>query len=225
MHFRIPKALDGGSLFVATRTSIWAVPCKAGAALVPALLAMATPAAAQNVPNTAYFGGATNHIDVSVPVIATVGGRCGFATGGVPNASQNVGALDGANTWTYDFGFTLECTGPSRIAVLSSNGGLKTSPTVAAPGYLDTAPYDVAVHVVRTGGATDGNCQASNLLGSSVAACTLRGTAAPTVGMFVSSPSFGLSGSYVRVTKSAYTGTLVSGSYGDTLTVTISPAS
>ena len=66
---------------------------------------------------------------------------------------------------------------------------------------------------------------AAALLGSSLAACTLRGTASPTVGMFVNSPSYGLSGSYVRVTKSTYTGTLVSGSYGDTLTVTISPAS
>jgi spore coat protein U-like protein len=43
--------------------------------------------------------------------------------------------------------------------------------------------------------------------------------------MFVSSPSFGLSGSYLRVTKSPYVGTLVSGSYADTLTVTVSPAS
>ena len=224
MHFRIPMALEGGSVFVATRTSIWVGPREAGAALALALLAVAMPAAAQNVPNTAYFGGSPTSITVSVPVIATVGGRCGFATGGVPNATQNVGQLD-TTTWTYDFPFTLECTGPSRIAVVSGNGGLKTAPTVTAPGYLDTAPYDVAVHVVRTGGITDGNCQASSLLGSSLAACTLRGTASPTVGMFVNSPSYGLSGSYVRVTKSTYTGTLVSGSYGDTLTVTISPAS
>jgi hypothetical protein len=193
-------------------------------AVALALFAAATPAAAQNVPNTAYYGGNPANIVVSVPVIATVGGRCGFATGAAPNGNQNVGQLD-TTAWTYDFPFTLECTGPSRIAVVSSNGGLKTAPTVSAPGYLDTAPYDVAVHIVRTGGTTDGNCEAASLLGSSLAACNLRGTASPTVGMFVNSPSFGLSGSYVRVTKSPYTGTLVSGSYGDTLTVTVSPAS
>lgn len=111
--------------------------------------------------------------------------------------------------------------------MLSSNGGLKTAPLSGAPGYLDTAPYDVAVHVVRTGGTTDGNCAAATLLGSSLAACNLRGTAAPATGMFVASPSFGLAGSYVRVSAPAFAGpgTLVSGSYADTLTVTVSPAS
>jgi hypothetical protein len=190
------------------------------AALAAAMLTAAAPAAAQTI----YAGGVPASQVLSIPVTATVGGRCGFATGGVPTGNQNVGQLD-TTTWSHDFPFTLECTGPSRIAVVSSNGGLKTAPTVSAPGYLDTAPYDVAVHVVRTGGTTDGNCAAASLLGSSLAACALRGTAAPTVGLFVNTPSFGLSGSYLRVTKSAYTGTLVSGTYADTLTVTVSPAS
>jgi hypothetical protein len=213
-----------GATLVTRLTSTFTGKRLGAGAVALALLATAAPAMAQSVPNTAYFGGSPSSITVSVPVRATVGGSCGFAPGAAPSGSQNVGQLD-TTTWTYDFPFTLQCTGPSRIAVVSSNGGLKTSPSVATPGYLDTAPYDVAVHVVRTGGTTDGNCAASSMLASSLAVCALRGTASPTVGMSVSTPSFGLSGSYVRVTKSAYSGVLVSGSYADTLTVTVSPAS
>ena len=195
-------------------------------AVALALFAAAAPAMAQNVPNTAYFGGSPTSITVSVPVIATVGGSCGFAPGAAPSGSQNVGLLD-SPTWTYDFGFTLQCTGPSRIAVVSSNGGLKKPSLPSDPGYIGIAPYDVAVHVVRTGGATDGNCPAANLLTSSLNPCVLRGTASPTVGMSVATPSYNLSGSYVRVSALTYgSDILVSGTdYTDTLTVTVSPAS
>jgi hypothetical protein len=194
-------------------------------AVALALFAAAAPAMAQNVPNTAYFGGSPTNIVVSVPVIATVGGSCGFAPGAAPSGTQDVGQLDNP-TWTYDFPFTLQCTGPSRIAVVSSNGGLKKASLPTEPGYIGIAPYDVAVNVVRTGGTTAGNCTAANLEAASLAACGLRGTASPTVGMYVNTPSFGLSGSYVRVTALTYgTDILVAGSYSDTLTVTVSPAS
>ncbi len=194
-------------------------------AVALALLTAAVPAMAQNVPNTAYFGGSPSNITLSIPVIATVGGTCGFAPGAAPNATQNVGQLDNP-TWTYDFPFTLNCTGPSRIAVTSSNGGLKKATLPTEPGYIGLAPYDVTVNVVRTGGSTSGNCPAASLQTTSAAPCTLRGTASPTVGMYVNSPSFGLSGSYVRVTALTYgSDVLVAGSYADTLTVTVSPAS
>jgi hypothetical protein len=179
-------------------------------AVALALFAAATPAMAQNVPNTAYFGGSPTSITVSVPVTATVGGSCGFAPGAAPSGSQNVGALDNP-TWTYDFGFTLQCTGPSRIAVVSSNGGLRKASLPSEPGYLGIAPYGAA----------------ANLLTSSLNPCVLRGTASPTVGLSVATPSYNLSGSYVRVTALNYgSDILVSGTdYTDTLTVTVSPAS
>ena len=195
------------------------------AALV--LLACAAPAMAQSVPGTAYFGGSPTSITVSVPVIATVGGSCGFATGAAPNGSYNAGAID-TTAWTNDFSFTLQCTGPSRMAITSLNGGLKrTTPLAATPGYTDIAPYVVAVNVVRTGGTTTGNCAASELLTSASGPCALRGTASPTVGLYVNTPSFNLSGSYVRVSAPAFAGpaVLVNGTYTDTLTVTVSPAS
>lgn len=188
-------------------------------------MALAAPAQAQSVPGTAYFGGSPSNIVLSVPVRATVGGQCGFANGAAPNASLNVGAID-TNGWTADVPFTLECTGPSRIAIVSANGGLKTGATVSDPGYLGLAPYDVAVNVARTGGTTTSNCTAADLLTAAATACQLRGTASTTVGLSVPTPSFGLAGSYVRVSAPAYAGpgVLVTGTYTDTLTVTISPA-
>jgi hypothetical protein len=213
-----------GAILVAVSTSTFTGLRACAGAVALACLAFAAPAMADipTVPGGTIYAGSSGQI--SVPVTATVGGSCGFASGAAPSGNQNVGQLD-TTTWTYDFPFTLQCTGPSRIAVTSSNGGLKTTPTVTAPGYLDTAPYDVAVHVVRTGGSTDGNCAAASLLSSSLAACALRGTASPTVGMAVTTPSYNLAGSYLRVTKSAYSGVLVSGTYTDTLVVTVSPAS
>lgn len=189
------------------------------------LAVVAVPAQAQSVPNTAYFGGSPNNIVLSVPVRATIGGQCGFATGAAPTDSFNVGAID-TTAWTRDVPFTLECTGPSNIAIVSANGGLKTAPAVTDPGYVGLAPYDVAVNVVRTGGSTTGGCTAADLLASASSPCALRGTASTLVGLNVPSPSFGLTGSYVRVSAPAYPGpnVLVNGTYTDTLTVTISPA-
>ena len=204
-------------------------PSQAALALCAALAVWTSPVAAQTFvpqPGTAYANGyGPSSLQIAVPVIATVGGRCGFATGGAPSGTKIAGAID-ENAWLQDFGFTLECTGPSRLAITSANGGLKTSGN-SAPGYAVLAPYDVAVSITRSGGVTSGNCAASELLEGATGNCPLRGTASPTVGLFVASPSFALSGSYVRLSAPAYSGpgVLVAGSYSDTLTLTISPAS
>lgn len=198
-------------------------------ALCAGLAVCASTTAAQTFvpqPGTAYANGyGPSSLQIAVPVIATVGGRCGFATGGAPSGTKDAGAID-ENAWFRDYGFTLECTGPSRLAITSTNGGLKTAGG-SVPGYAVMAPYDVAVSITRGGGITSGNCPASELLEGATGNCALRGTASPTVGLFVASPSFALSGSYIRLSAPAYSGpgVLVAGSYGDTLKVTISPAS
>lgn len=191
-----------------------------GVAAAAMALASANAASAQT---TVYYGSSAT---LTIPVTATVGGRCGFADGAAPSGSQDVGQLD-TTTWQYDFPFTLECTGPSRIAIVSGNGGLKNGTGSAPTGYSNRAPYTVAVHVVHSAGTTDGNCVAASLEASSAESCALRGTASATVGMAVPAPSFDLNGSYVRVSAPAYSGSdvLVSGTYSDTLTVTVSPAS
>lgn len=201
----------------------------AGSALLALAIGAAMPAAAQT---TAYYpvpGGpqTPTSIQLAVPVRASIGGSCNFATAGAPNGTYNIPGFIDVNSWTNDFAMTLECTGPSRLAIVSTNGGLLTSPAPGTTGYAGLAPYTVDVNVVRTGGTTTGSCPAADLKTGSLAACDMRGTAAPAVGLAIPTASFGLSGSYVRVSAPAFPGPdiLVAGSYTDTLTITVSPAS
>jgi hypothetical protein len=192
----------------------------AGAATLALVLAGASaPAFAQSTPGTAYFGTGTPNIPLTVPVLATVGGRCGFATSGAPSGNYAIPTPIDTTAWSRQFPFTLECSGPFRIAVVSNNGGLKTTATTD-PGYASLAPYD-------TGGTTTGTCAASSLTSSATTTCALRGTASATVGLPVPNPSYQLSGSYLQVGAPAYAGpgTLIAGTYSDTLVVTVSPSS
>lgn len=201
----------------------------AAGALAALALGWAMPAAAQT---TAYFpepGGPQSQTSIQFPiqVRASVGGSCVFAAAGAPNGTYNIPGFIDVNTWTNDFLMTLECTGPSRLAIVSTNGGLLTSTPASATGYANLAPYTVDVNVVRNDGATTGTCPAAALKTGSLATCDLRGTAAPTVGLAIPSASFGRSGSYVRVSAPPFPGPaiLVNGSYTDTLVITVSPAS
>ena len=183
-------------------------------------VACATTAMAQS---TVYYGDSAY---LTIPVTATIGVSCGFASAGVPSGTYSNIPID-TSDWQQDFEFTLECTGPSRIAVASANGGLENTTDPATPGYTNLAPYTVALHVVHDSGAADDTCPAADLESSSSAVCDLRGTASDSVGMSVPSPSYDLSGSYLRVSAPAYAGSdvLIDGTYSDTLTVTVSPAS
>ena len=160
---------------------------------------------------------------LSIPVTATVGGTCGFAT--APNDNLNVGNID-TTAWTRQVAFVPECTAPWRIAVSSQNGGLTTGATVPV-GYRNKAPYTVSLNVNSDSGLITGSCpveQIDQAAGST--ACTFEGTASPTNGLLIPR-SFGLSGSYIQMEAPAYPGPdlLITGTYNDTLVVTISPAS
>jgi hypothetical protein len=194
-----------------------------GACAVAALLC-AQPVLASTAPITAYYvdpaligytyPGPAQAV-ISVPVKASVGGSCGFATGQAPNATVFNPNID-TTGWGNNVPFVAECTAPWRIAVSSQNGALKSTATTAT-GYINRAPYDVAV---------TGTCpvaQVDQALGSS--SCNFKGTATPGNGLLVPR-SFGLAGSYIRVSAPAYPGpdVLVEGTYNDTLIVTISPA-
>lgn len=189
---------------------------RALAAAAAAWLGLSASAAAAQ---TIYEGG---HIALPVQVTASVGGRCGFADAGVPTGSFNQSDFD-ATGFSHDFTFTLDCTGPARVAVMSSNGGLLTSGTVAN-GYTTTAPYDVALHLVANDGATtaDASCPAATLTSGS--SCSFVGPASTSVGLRLTAPSTNQTGSYLRVSAPAYAGAaqLVAGTYADTLTVTLS---
>lgn len=210
---------------------------------VAAMLAigsLATPAAANTAPITAYFrdsalSGYTypgpDHATIAIDVKASVGGTCGFATNGAPNGAVDAGAID-TTGWNAQIPFVAQCTAPWRIAVSSLNGALKSA-AVAPTGYANTAPYTVALNVPydtgSSSGTVTGSCPVAQIdqsLASS--SCNFKGTASTTNGLQVPR-SFGLSGAYIQMSAPSYNGNngtsiLVAGAYADTLTVTVSPA-
>lgn len=194
-------------------------------------LTAAYPALASTAPVTAYFRdpaltgytypGPANAI-MQIPVTASIGGTCGFAT--APNATLFHANID-TTGWSDQVPFTAECTAPWRIAVTSQNGALVNAGSPAA-GYQNKAPYTVSLNVASDGGPVSAACPVAEIdqaVGSSP--CSFKGTASPTTGLVIPR-SFGLSGSYIQVAAPAYAGPdlLISGTYNDTLVVTISPA-
>lgn len=165
-------------------------------------------------------------IPLSIPVTASVGGRCGFATTGVPNGSHDFGAVDRTSPASHDFAFTLECTGPSRVAVVSTQGGLRNGAAVAGSGYTNIAAYDVTLNLVGSSSTATASCTAAQLVALASGCTTFRGPASLTQGLRLASPSVNIPGNYLRVTLPAYAGTdvLMSGNYQDTLTITVSPS-
>ncbi|MFM5950929.1 MAG: hypothetical protein ACKOPM_17145 [Novosphingobium sp.] len=192
----------------------------------------AAPALADTAPITAYYRDPAlttytypgpDKAVILIDVKASVGGTCGFATNGAPNASFTGLPIEAG--WTRQVPFTAECTAPWRIAVSSANGSMKNASAVPV-GYTNKAAYDVSLNVASDGGPVTGTCPVDQLdqaLGSSP--CTFKGTASTTNGLSVPR-SFGLSGSYIQMTAPAYTGSsiLFNGTYSDTLTVTVSPS-
>lgn len=195
-----------------------------GALLLAASATLAMPASAQT---TAYApgDGAPNSIALTIDVKASVGGRCGFAELGAPNGTFDQRNFD-VTGFTHDFLFSLNCTGPARVGVVSSNGGLKTAGS-APSGYAVLAPYDVSLHLVSNTPATaDATCAAAALVAGTGTCAAFLGPASTSQGLRIGAPSTNQTGSYLRVAASAYNQavgpTLVAGEYADTLTVTLS---
>jgi hypothetical protein len=185
-----------------------------------ALLSAGSAASAQGLSQTIYVG---NNIALPVPVTASVGGICAFATGGAPSGSFDAGAID-TTAWTHDFEFTIECNTASRVAVVSANGGLKNPTSVTDPGYANLAPYTVALNLDGDTTTASASCAAANLL--LLGSCSFVGPASTTAGLPLTGPSEDETGSYLRVSAPAYAGAdaLITGNYADTLTITIAAA-
>lgn len=174
---------------------------------------------------TAYAGGSPPNIVLSIPVTASVGGRCGFAPGMAPSGSTNVGEVN--NAFTADFPFTLQCTVPFRAAVVSSNGGLLASSVTPATGYTNLAPYLVDLNLVGDVGVgtATATCDTGDLKSTSGATCGFKGPATASQGLRLNGSSYDVSGSYLRVHRGAYAGAQIlaaANTYSDSLTVTLS---
>src|SRR6478609_4503663 len=190
-------------------------------ALAVLLGAVAAPASAQA---TAYAAGqgALNRIEVGIDVRASVRDRCGFSTDGAPAGSTDQVDFDRLGI-RKDFAIRLNCTGASRIAVSSLNGGL--APTEMVAGYATSAPYSVELKMIAdNGSAATATCDAAKLKVSSE--CVFSGSAGTAKGLLLNAASTKANGSYLRVSAPAYTGSqpLLAGSYSDTLVITVSIA-
>lgn len=195
----------------------------AAAVVAAAAVLCSAPASAQALSQTVYApgDGSPNSLTFTIPVTASVGGICGYAT--APSGNYDAGELD-TNTWTHDFTFTLNCTVPSRVAVVSTNGGLRNAVSPGASGYTNLAPYTVTLYLQGASTTATDNCTAATLSATAGAPCTFRGPSSTTQGLRLNDTSINLTGSYLRVNAPAYAGsdTLISGTYNDTLTVTVS---
>lgn len=171
---------------------------------------------------TAYAAGqgAVSSVEVGVEVRASVRGRCGFAAGGAPTGSVDQADFDRTG-FSRDFPIALNCSGASRIAVASANGGMTASAN--ADGYSAKAPYQVSLRVVADNGSTaTAACDAAAL--GPGGACSFAGVASSANGLRLAGAATKSNGSYLRVSAPAYDGAvpLVAGRYSDTLTITVS---
>lgn len=193
-----------------------------------ALMAMFVASGAQ-AQTTAYAAGqgvpGLSDIALGVPVTASVGGSCSFAPGASPNASYNFPNADAG--FSQDTAFSLTCNGPSRVAIVSQQGGLRSSATAPA-GYTTLLPYQVELLMAGIGGATAAaTCNANLLTASAGGACGFRGPVSFTQGLKLDAASSGQAGSYVRIVAPPYGGAdrlVAANDYADTLSVTLSAA-
>ena len=191
------------------------------AAAICVATGIATPAAAQT---TAYAAGegvaGPTEIRLSIPVTASVGGRCSFAAGRAPTGNFNQPNFD-VTGLDFNVPFDLECTGPSRVAVVSANGGLKTNAAPVA-GYAALAPYNVTLNLAGSNLVANATCTADTLVAGST--CSFVGPATTTQGLRLAAASINQTGTSLRITAPPYASAtqLVDGTYSDTLVVTVS---
>jgi len=202
-------------------------------AVAATLAAMTASASAQCVgscetPVISAGGSGTLRLNVT----ASVGGRCGFAT--APSVTLVFPKFDETSD-TQSASFMLDCTGPSRVAVTSSNGGLKNGSATLPPGYSNFASYEVNLQLNPSSGSTVSLTQGcpSEVLrvsapaSGSMECAGIRGTANGTTGLRLSSASRGkLSYLVVKagpetIAPNGSAPTMIDGNYTDTLTVTV----
>jgi hypothetical protein len=199
-------------------------------------------ASAQDISATVYAPGdlppgssaGTSITLTPIYVRASVGGRCGFAEAQAPDGSVNQPNFD-VTGFDATFRFVLECTGPARVGVVSSNGGLFQNTALPA-GYTNIAPYDVGLALAGDGGVTAAaSCDAASLTTGTTSCSTayggaggnqsnFTGPADEDTGLLLNGPSTTGAVSSIRVLAAPYNGAevLTSGSYQDFLTVTLS---
>jgi hypothetical protein len=208
---------------VDTRGHIRASVC---ATSIVGLMISAAPIAV-SAQTTAVAGGNPSYIALSLPVMASVASECGFATGEAPNGSYTAQNLSAG--FSFDFAFALKCNAPSRVAVVSANGGLLAPGGTLPSGYTNLAPYQVTLNIVGDAGVSTANavCDAQTLSAGAKLPCVFRGPATGSQGLELAGISGNAPGSYLRISAPSYIGAatlLTAAAYADTLIVTVSAA-
>jgi hypothetical protein len=173
----------------------------------------------------AIEGGAPRDVSLRVTVRASVAASCAFTTGNVPSGTYSVGNVEGA--FSIDVGFSLRCNSPSRVGIVSDNGGLQAPGVpIVPPGYARLAPYQITLRLAGEQSMVQASCQSPTVT-SGAPGCIFRGPATAANGLRLPEASWDAPGSFIRISSQGYTGSgilVASNSYSDRLTVTISPA-
>jgi hypothetical protein len=201
--------------------------CRLSIGIALAALAAALPSAVQaQTSASAVYGGSPSEATLSLTVRASVGASCAFVVGNAPAGTYSVGDVEGA--YSIEVPFSLRCNSPSRVGVVSDNGGLLAGGVPAVPtGYARLAPYEITLALAGVLGSTAQETCQSPTLTASASGCTFRGPASSTRGLRLPGPSLGRPGSFLRISSPGYSEPAIliaSNSYADRLTVTISPA-
>jgi hypothetical protein len=195
--------------------------------LLGALLAAWPFASPAQTSGSAVYGGSPREVALTVNVRASVSAACSFSAGNAPSGTYSVGDVAGA--YLLNVGFSLRCNTPSRVGIVSENGGMQAAgvPTVPA-GYARLAPYQITLSLAGNQGSTaQATCQSPTLT-ASASGCIFRGPATSARGLRLPGPSDNAPGSFIRISSQGYTDPAIliaSNAYADRLTVTISPAS
>src|SRR5436190_23270245 len=149
--------------------------------LLGALLAASPSALRAQTSGTAVYGASPREVSLSINVTASVSAACSFSSGAVPGGTYSVGNVEGA--YSLDVTFSLRCNTPSRVGIVSDNGGMKAADVPsAAPGYSALAPYQITLSLAGEQGTTaQATCQSPTLT-SGAGGCVFRGPATATNG-------------------------------------------
>ena len=191
-----------------------------------ALCAVLPSAALAQTSGEAVYGGSPSEVTLNVNVTSSVSASCAFSAGAAPDGTYSVGDIEAA--YSIDIAFSLRCNSPSRVGIVSDNGGMQAAgvPTVPA-GYARLAPYQITLSLAGDEGSTaQATCQSLTLI-AGAAGCIFRGPATATAGLRLPGASQDAPGSFIRISSAGYSEPAIliaSNSYADRLTVTISPA-
>jgi len=195
-------------------------------ALAAMLLGLPSAAMAQTS-GQAVYGKAPGAVTLTVNVRASVSAACSFSAGAAPGGTYSVGNVEDA--YSIDIDFSLHCNTPSRVGIVSDNGGLRAAGVPSVPaGYARLAPYQIMLRLAGSAGSTaQATCQSPTLT-AETGGCIFRGPASATRGLRLPGPSRDTPGSIIRISSQGYSEPAIliaSNAYADRLTVTISPAS